>query len=199
PKGFDLIRVDCNDKWELVAGGLPIAPTEPTTGNRGLALSGQPSGFGDMTNAYCWQIQEHGGELYLGTFSWAVIVPAMIPSVRKFAEENSPYDIDNYMEALVNYLKFVFQADHFFNLFPVELIAKRLLNSFFELVQKTYGFDFWKTRDGVHWTRISIDGLGNPYNYGLRMLFPSSDGRLYIGTANPFEGCEVWVKETDRK
>jgi len=35
-------------------------------------------------------------------------------------------------------------------------------------------------------------GFKNPNNYGFRTLLSTSDG-LYAGTANPFQGCEVWV------
>jgi hypothetical protein len=27
------------------------------------------------------------------------------------------------------------------------------------------------------------------------MLFVSEEEKLYLGTANPFQGCEVWVKK----
>jgi len=36
PKGFDVIRVDRNDRWELIVGGIPVVPTNPTTGKRGF-------------------------------------------------------------------------------------------------------------------------------------------------------------------
>ena len=69
PKGFDVVRVDQDDHWELIVGGIPVVPTQPTTGKRGFPLSGYPSGFGNISNACCWQIQAHGDELYPGTFS----------------------------------------------------------------------------------------------------------------------------------
>lgn len=73
----------------------------------------------------------------------------------------------------------------------LECLARLIM----KLGYRVFGFDLWKTRDGVHWEAVSLNGLGNPYNYGIRMLFLSEDKKLYLGTANPFQGCEVWVKK----
>jgi hypothetical protein len=54
------------------------------------------------------------------------------------------------------------------------------------------GFDLFTSKDGVTWESISSNGFGNPDNYGARLLFKSTNGHLYLGTANPFDGCEVW-------
>jgi hypothetical protein len=54
------------------------------------------------------------------------------------------------------------------------------------------GFDLFKSKDGINWESITINGLGNPDNYGARLLFESTNGHLYLGTANPFDSCEVW-------
>jgi hypothetical protein len=54
------------------------------------------------------------------------------------------------------------------------------------------GFDLFKSKDGINWESITSNGLGNQDNYGDRILFKSTNGHLYLGTANPFEGCEVW-------
>lgn len=47
------------------------------------------------------------------------------------------------------------------------------------------GFELWRTRDGVTWVPVTLDGLGNPYNYGARTLVSTPHG-LVLGTANPF-------------
>lgn len=62
------------------------------------------------------------------------------------------------------------------------------------ILKKGFGFDLWKSRDGIHWLPVTINGLCNPYNYGARTIMSSQNGNLYLGTANPFQGCEVWVK-----
>jgi len=76
------------------------------------------------------------------------------------------------------------------------------------------GFELWRTQDGVVWIPVTLDGLGNPYNYGARTLVSTPHG-LALGTANPFApeapvrsasgwqytanpdgGAEVWLGRT---
>ncbi len=85
-----------------------------------------------------------------------------------------------------------------------------------EIVSQQGGFDLWKSRDGRTWRPVSLNGLGNPYNYGVRTLLSSRSG-LFVGTANPFGpevpaelarsctyvenpegGAEVWYSERPR-
>ena len=64
-KGFDLIRVDDSDSWDLIVGNYqPKIPTDP----RGPPLSGWPSGYTNPFNLYAWSIEEYNGNLYLGSF-----------------------------------------------------------------------------------------------------------------------------------
>jgi hypothetical protein len=57
PRGCDLIRVNPDDSWQVIVGPKRSQP-----------LSGYRAGFGWYLNAYCWYIQEHEGQLYLGTW-----------------------------------------------------------------------------------------------------------------------------------
>jgi hypothetical protein len=50
---------------------------------------------------------------------------------------------------------------------------------------------------------VTLNGFGNPLNYGIREVIPlkenGKDVGLAIGTANPFTGrdnggCEVWLQ-----
>lgn len=54
-----------------------------------------------------------------------------------------------------------------------------------------WGFDMLKTSDGVNFEVVTDDGFGDPYNYGGRSLVTTSEG-LYLGTANPFYGAQLW-------
>lgn len=180
-KPFDLIRINKADKWELVAGGSPYEPTNPETGVRNRALSGLPSGFGNPFNLYCWQLEEHDGELYLGTFDWLVlVVPMLIANLSNIIAntENDSIGIlvgkvlDDLPEQLLNHI-----SSPSFSIFR--------------------GFDLFKSHDGVDWETVTLNGLGNSYNYGVRKLLSSEDGQLYLGTANVFEGLEVWEKKND--
>ena len=54
-----------------------------------------------------------------------------------------------------------------------------------ELVERRAGFDLWRSANGERWTKVTGDGLGNPYNFGARTLASTPHG-LFVGTANPF-------------
>ena len=53
------------------------------------------------------------------------------------------------------------------------------------------GFDLYVSEDGVNFDPITVDGFGDPYNYGGRVIIPSEHG-LYVATANPFNGMQIW-------
>lgn len=67
--------------------------------------------------------------------------------------------------------------------------AKKLVNamSFEQLAEIGGGFEMWRTRDGVNWQPVTLNGMGNPYNYGGRTMVSTPVG-LAVGTANPFGG-----------
>jgi hypothetical protein len=182
-KGFDLIRVDTGDNWELIVGSYkPGSPTVP----RGLPLSGWPAGFANPLNFYCWSLEEHCGYLYLGTFDASAflkyVTPDMVESLLNeetltgIAEELRQCDIpEEYKQEL---LKIIDEGD------LATLVEK--------LWQYFGGADLWKSCDGIHWIPVSLNGFDNPRNYGFRTLVSNTDS-LYVGTSNPWEGCEVWV------
>ena len=53
------------------------------------------------------------------------------------------------------------------------------------------GFDLFVTEDGEHWEKIVGNGCGDAYNYGAR-TFTICNDELYIGTANPYYGAQLW-------
>lgn len=53
------------------------------------------------------------------------------------------------------------------------------------------GFDLFCSDDGVNWYPYTVNGLGDPHNYGGRVLLSTEKG-LFVLTANPFNGCQVW-------
>ena len=57
--------------------------------------------------------------------------------------------------------------------------------------QLTAGADIWRTSTGTFWTPVTVTGFGDAENYGMRNLKAFSTG-LWVGTSNPFEGCQVW-------
>lgn len=62
----------------------------------------------------------------------------------------------------------------------------------------TRDFDLYVTGDGVNFDAATIDGFGDPYNHGLRTFAVTNRG-LCIGTANPFNGTQVWIQRGDLK
>ena len=60
----------------------------------------------------------------------------------------------------------------------------------------TRGFDLYVTDDGVSFDTVTVDGFGDPYNHGLR-TFAATNRGLCIGTANPFNGTQVWIQRGD--
>ena len=174
-RGFDLIRINKLDKWELVAGSRPLIPSNPNTGKRTEPLSGFASGFGEMANAFCWQLKEYKDEFYLSTFDCSILGEPIYSALLENKDKLSKLHENKTLKFLLN------------NPFIVKLFLKAQKN--------TYGFDLWKSKDGIHWNSVNINGFGNPHNNGIRTLFVSSEDLLYLGTSNLFEGCEVWVKE----
>ncbi|MDO4805077.1 MAG: MBG domain-containing protein [Lachnospiraceae bacterium] len=54
-----------------------------------------------------------------------------------------------------------------------------------------HGFDLLVTEDSENWQKITGDGLEDRYNYGAR-TFTICDEELYLGTANPYYGAQLW-------
>lgn len=47
------------------------------------------------------------------------------------------------------------------------------------------GFELYRSNDGENWVPVTNNGMGNPYNMGLRTLESTPYG-MFIGTANPW-------------
>jgi len=164
-KGFDLIRIDKGDNWELVAGSYPgfVGIPNDTTAERGIPISGLPAGFGNPMNFYCWSLEEHDDILYLGTLGAETFLRCLPTGV------------------LADLLGEIFGI-------PVE---PGQIEQMQDMLEPFAGADLWKTNDGIHWEPVTLNGFNEPHNYGIRTMF---SGSLYVGTANPFVGygCEVW-------
>lgn len=172
PLGFDLIRIDKNDNWQLIVGGDPLIPSIPTKGYRNKSLSGLSSGFNTPLNVYAWQIREYNGKLLISTFDSSTLLTVIRDSFilnRESLEEKLGSSATNTLIAVYKSLV-------------------RILKKF----RYPFGFDLYQSNDGIHFTPVFLDGIKNPYNYGGRTLFVDSSNTLYLGTANPFQGCEVW-------
>ena len=68
-----------------------------------------------------------------------------------------------------------------------QILQYTSLNPFFK---SSYGFDLFKSRDGVHWSVIDRTGLGDPYNASVRNLVSTPFG-LFLGATNTQFGLQV--------
>ncbi len=172
PLGFDLIRIDRDDNWEVVVGGTPLIPSSPSTGIRNEGISGFNSGFNNFFNVYGWQIKEYQGHLIITTYDGSINIRTMYNVFLKNKEQYiENIGLDNYLKIMKSYSKILY------------LLSK---------YSYSQGFDIYKSKDGGCFEPVNLNGLYNPYNYGGRTLHVSCENELYLGTANPYYGCEVW-------
>ncbi len=52
------------------------------------------------------------------------------------------------------------------------------------------GSDFWRTKDGINWVPINLNGFGDRDNYGIRNMMSTQWG-LMVGTGNAVDGFEI--------
>ena len=68
------------------------------------------------------------------------------------------------------------------------------------VAEDEWGFDLFRTADGVNFEVITRNGFGDKYNYGCPSFLETEEG-LYIGTCNPFYGAQMFLltgrKEAD--
>jgi len=164
-------RFDAKDAWEMIVGDNSGQAASPYFENP--SLSGWRAGFYDneaisqdnySTNRYIWRMAVHDDRLFMGTMDMMTILEVLA--------ENSSGDT-----------------------LPNLVFALRQANP-----NNPPGFDLYVTEDGVNIQPITrnggfgelFGGTGDRYNYGARTLVSASDGNLYLGTANPFKGCQVW-------
>lgn len=132
-------------------------------------LSGYGPGFNNRNNAYLWWMEEHEGWLYAGTADFTCIQQAVV---------------DNWGDLIR---------------FAIDRIGKGSTSASSRTkrapgvigVATQGGGDLWKSRDGVHWVPVFTNGLGDTYNWGVRIM-QSVNGELYLGMANPWDGLEMW-------
>ena len=56
----------------------------------------------------------------------------------------------------------------------------------------TKGFDLLVSEDGVNFQVITRNGFNDKYNHDLRTFQATEEG-LFLGTANPFYGTQLWL------
>lgn len=171
PRGCDVIRINTDDEWQVVVGGNPFFPST-TERYAPESISRLGSGFNNPFNVYAWQIQEFDNKLLISTFddssNMEVILTTLLANRTALEQLIGP--------TVTRILIGIYTA-------VVEILRA---------IRYPVGFDLYVSEDGVHFRSIFLNGLNNRHNYGGRILFPGRCGNLYLGTANPFQGCEVW-------
>ena len=172
PMGCDIVRIDRRDNWELVVGGNPLLPVGDSASERIRSRSGLGSGFNNPFNVYAWQIQEYQGKLLISTFDDSSNMEVILTTLLANRAALSALIGEVLAELLIDIYRSV-----------VEILRA---------IRYPIGFDMYVSDDGINFNPVFLNGLNNPHNYGGRILYPDGCHSLYIGTANPFQGCEVW-------
>jgi hypothetical protein len=55
-----------------------------------------------------------------------------------------------------------------------------------------YGFDLFSSPDGQHWTQVTQNAFGNPFDFGCRCITSTPVG-LFVGSTNYNQGTGVWL------
>jgi hypothetical protein len=178
PMGCDIVRIDKHDNWKLIVGKKSLIPLNPSEEEEQRSFPVLGSGFNNPFNVYAWQIQEYQDRLFISTF-----------------------DDSSNMEVILNTLlanrialEGLIGAEITNILIEIYMSVVKILKS----IKYPIGFDLYVSEDGVNFSSVFLNGLCNPNNYGGRILYVDCRNNLYIGTSNPFQGCEVW-KATDLK
>lgn len=179
PMGFDIIRIDKHDNWELIVGGNPFIPPTISESEESRSRTGIGSGFNNPFNVYAWQIQEYKGKLFISTFDDSSNMEVILTTLLANRDALSQLIGETITNILIEVYKSV-----------VEILRA---------IKYPIGFDLYVSGDGVNFRPVFLNGLKNPNNYGGRILFVDEANDLFIGTANPFQGCEVWKADDAEK
>lgn len=172
PKGAEIIRLDRDDNWNIIVGGPVLNGTEPETGTRNHPLSGFANGFFNPYNLYMWQMKVYNDELFVGTYDSSSAVEPTYELLLKNKELLSQIMDEELINIIILFVKL-----------QVAILSE---------MRRKIGFDFYITEDGINYKIIDTSGFNDPQNYGIRNIFISDDNTMYIGTANPFSGCQVY-------
>jgi len=127
------------------------------------SISGYRSGFDHWPNSYIWNMAVHDGWMYASTYD-------QVSPLVSFVQE-LPETLSNMLLSMIG--------------------GQKRDASYVETLGKA-GADLYKTQDGVNWCPVMLDGFGNVGNYGIRTMLSVGD-EFYMGTANPFDGLEIWM------
>ena len=173
-----IYRFDSSDNWEMIIGNPEDSDGVFTErlGNFGAGFFNAP----DITSADLYGISPQ--QLSMNQYAWRM-------GVYNDKLYVTTFDMGVLLDYAVN-----FTDD------PTE---KAAIETMIDLLH-TYntnpsGFDLYYTSDGLNFTAVTTNGFNDKYNYGGRTVkVKGADDAIFIGTANPFYGCQVWkITDTD--
>ena len=126
------------------------------------------------------------------------IISGMDPMADSLDKKGSQDFVDQYADVYEYYNEFSSSLpDELKALFDIlitatkkdNLIAFGKLLKYLSTAQR--GFDMYVTSDGESFSTITTNGFNDPYNHGCRVFATGADW-MAIGTANPFNGTQLW-------
>ena len=126
------------------------------------------------------------------------IISGMDPMADSLDKKGSQDFVDQYAEVYEYYNEFSSSLpEELKSLFDIlitltkkdNLIAFGKLLKYLSTAQR--GFDMYVTSDGETFSTITTNGFNDPYNHGCRVFATGADW-MAIGTANPFNGTQLW-------
>jgi hypothetical protein len=161
-EGCEILRVDANDNVEVCVGGTRAAGVVGP--NEVAPLSGMKKGFDYDANCYAWYMAVHDGWLYVGTYDYAgQFIDYIVQAYGGLPPERWPASTQTAMDGWLG---------------PDRI--------------RRGGADLWRTKDGVNWVPVNLNGFGDWDNYGIRQLMSTQWG-LMVGMGNAVDGFEVWL------
>lgn len=155
PISAELIRINPNDSWEVVVGNPRLTPQ-----GFKFPISGLPDSFGNPWNIHFWRMQEHNGELYLGTNDasvWFRNIPGLDPFIK------DEYGFDLYKtrdgKGWVQLTRNGF-GDRFN--FGLRTFASTLSGLFLGTVNYVTGTEVWQQRGSRQASRAATSRLQTP-------------------------------------
>ncbi|MGF1508554.1 MAG: hypothetical protein ACFB9M_03525 [Myxococcota bacterium] len=194
-QGAEVIRIDADDNVEVLVGNRRPAGTPGT--NAGFSKSGLFDGFNRPTIDYAgWSAWVYNCELYVGTFDTSALIFDVLTSLdygailtemasgRLAALGFTPEVLENLMQ----------QTDGQF----LERVRSVGGGKYFDAIFGPRGFDLYRTRDGIRWSAVTMDGMNSPDTYGVRNYAITPRGLIVAGT-DPIEGLKLWRAKARQK
>jgi len=187
PASAELIRINKDDTWQLVCGRK-----RTTQDGIKVPLSHLPAGMGNPFTGYFWRMAVHNNWLYVATMDASIALRN--PDVMSLLDPNKVAPNGDYTQLVQMGLGLIgfswpWSSSSSGNDSVIKSLVSRLGESATNLLG---GFDLWKTRNGVQWFPVTTTGFGDKFNIGARTMVSTPVG-LFIGTANPYYGAQVWL------